>query len=261
MGVPIRNIPKKVNPSLMPSKPTVPEPTTGKIAKPITKAPEKPVEPPKEKAKAKTPPAPKKPTKAVSEAPKPIPEVEVKPPPKPKTPEKPLEAPEVFEKVNIPKPPESPVKTPVDSFTDVKNGWKEEYPGQVSMKVFNDMTMTAQNQLWSELQKLAPEFDYIAVVLPSERSNKLEKRLKDAQAEGTAGKPFAGQLWCPYCASWRTFRNHNGYDRCIACSMSTMDFYTRSDNHLWSNDLDSKGKKMMKALNKRTSKAEDGEEE
>lgn len=44
-----------------------------------------------------------------------------------------------------------------------------------------------------------------------------------------------GHLWCPYCIKPRVFV-HDEYrdiDKCCVCGMSTMDFYIKKYNNLW----------------------------
>ncbi len=147
----------------------------------------------------------------------------------------------------------TPVELPPPSIEPIRK--------QVSLQEFNAMTMTAQNELWSALQKQAPEWGFVPCLEKGQLKGREVVRLKDAQADGTAGKGFREQLWCPYCGTWRVFRNHYGYDCCIACSISTNDFYTRCDNHLWGG-TDSKNKKTVQAMSrKRQKEDEEGEDE
>lgn len=130
---------------------------------------------------------------------------------------------------------------------------------QVIRQDFDALTMTDQVLLWQRLQKQADKFGYIACLLPEARAKMLTKRLGDFSEDETAGTGLRGQLWCPYCAAWRTFKNHNGYGRCIACGISDVDFYVRGDNHLWGGS-DTKSKQQTSALQQRKNKVEKSEE-
>lgn len=95
------------------------------------------------------------------------------------------------------------------------------------MSEFNQMTRQQQLSLWNRLQAIERNtFAYCVV----DRSTKVVKRLEKALLEGV--KTNKDLIWCCYCGSWRTTRHYKGYDRCIACGISTKDFDIKRDNHL-----------------------------
>lgn len=67
-----------------------------------------------------------------------------------------------------------------------------------------------------------------------------------------------GQLFCPYCGEWRTFKVlpplplfiieiKSDYDRCEGCTISTEDYYVKTVNKLWGFGSKSNNIKQKKA--------------
>lgn len=100
---------------------------------------------------------------------------------------------------------------------------------QISRDSFNALTFVQQLRLSRALNHSTDIF--IPCIIKEELPKSLNKRRKDAIEENLIPpKAPNGHHWCPYCGIYRPFRDHNGYTRCIACGISTMDFYTRYDN-------------------------------
>jgi uncharacterized protein (DUF983 family) len=56
-------------------------------------------------------------------------------------------------------------------------------------------------------------------------------------------KKKKGQLWCPYCGEWRTFKPKyaEGYPRCSYCNISTEDYWVKDVNKLWEVSIKPRG--------------------
>lgn len=115
------------------------------------------------------------------------------------------------------------------SFDDQQNESFKVHPSKVSMSEFNQMTLQQQLTLWNRLQAI--ERNRFAHCV-ADRSTRVVKRPKEAFLDSTSKKLDKDLIWCCYCGSWRPIRHYKGYDRCIACGISTKDFDIRRDNHL-----------------------------
>lgn len=107
-------------------------------------------------------------------------------------------------------------------------------PGQLTVHQFNLLSAEEQANLWTDLNS-----KHSKVFVPCvERIDLIGRdflRLKQAIAEDPrkATKPH-DHLWCPTCGNWRIFKTHSylGYERCIACGLTTADYYVSIDNKL-----------------------------
>jgi len=98
------------------------------------------------------------------------------------------------------------------------------------------MSMTERVEAWKVLNE-AERTDFI----PLRKAEELKRLTPILLAEAilrnlvTERGPGKGTYYCPYCVDWMPFRTHGwtGYTRCCGCSMTTMDYYIRSDNNLW----------------------------
>lgn len=111
-----------------------------------------------------------------------------------------------------------------------------EKDGQLTLDELRKLSHMARKELWKKLNDDPTQF--FGIVKPSEIRNSKMIRKAEAIARGiiTEKRPHKDAMYCPYCADWNIFRKfaHLDSTRCIGCGISTSDFYTRSDNHLWS---------------------------
>lgn len=94
------------------------------------------------------------------------------------------------------------------------------------------LSFTAKHDLWRELNKKAPEYDFVTLLKPSYLPKEIRREFPPAAAKS----PSREALWCPYCSEWMKFRtfSYTGYEMCIGCGMSTKDFYVVRANKLTS---------------------------
>ena len=113
------------------------------------------------------------------------------------------------------------------SFDDCDNESFKVQASRVTMSEFNQMTIHQQLTLWERLQVIEKSTFAHCVI---DRSTKVVKPSKESSLDGISKKNSKDLIWCCYCGSWRITRYYKGYDRCIACGISTKDFDMRKAN-------------------------------
>jgi hypothetical protein len=105
-----------------------------------------------------------------------------------------------------------------------------EVEGQMTRLAMLDLSFTAKHEKWKELNKTAPEHEYITLLVPGA----LPKELMREYPPKGHKSPSKEALWCCYCSEWMKFRtfSYTGYERCIGCGMSTKDFHIVRANQL-----------------------------
>lgn len=110
-----------------------------------------------------------------------------------------------------------------------------EKEGQITLSEYQKMPASERLALWKQLNEGETMY-FISVVKPSEsRTTRIMTKAEAVTRGLIAEKKPKDMLYCPYCATWSTFKRFSYLEstKCIGCGISVNDFHVKTQNGLW----------------------------